>query len=70
MNTVKQTFMHPLQSSPACDRINATQRRIECPGCGFLLAQAEPTTIVRDLLLYCRKCKRPIRVNLNIAREP
>ena len=70
MDTTKQTFTAQLQSSHTCDRIKATRKRIECPSCKFLLAEAEPTTVVRDLLLYCRKCKRPVRVNLNIAKEP
>ena len=74
MNTPKQTFCAQtnkvLHNSPARDRIIAKQTPVKCPACGFLLAKAEPTTEVRDLLLYCRKCRKTVRVNLNIAREP
>lgn len=70
MNTPKQTFSQVLHNTPACDKIIATQTPVKCPVCGFLLAKAEPTTTVKNLLLYCRKCRKPVRVNLNIAREP
>lgn len=50
--------------------MKTNQRPITCPVCGFLLARAEPTTRVTDLLLFCRKCRKQVRVNLNIAREP
>ena len=74
MNTPKQTFpsgndsvLHP---SPAYDKIKPKQSRVECPICGRLLAKAEPTTVVSDLLIRCGRCGTLVRLEWNIAPEP
>lgn len=70
MNAAKQTFREGLNNTPACDRIKAKQSRVECPICGRLLAKAEPTTVVSDLLIRCARCGTMIRLEWNIAPEP
>ena len=74
MDTPKQTFSQQtntvLHNSPACDRIKPKQTDIKCPACGFLLARSEPNTQVKNLLLYCRRCRKQVRVNLNSELEP
>ena len=62
-----------MNNSKGCDTMRTNQgvvTPIKCPLCGFLLAKAEPATKVENLLLFCRKCRKQVRVNLNIAREP
>ena len=71
MNTTKQTFAAPLQSSHACDRINATEGWLICPACRKQkLARIMPTTRVIDLALHCKKCNREVVVNISTEPEP
>lgn len=51
-----------------CDIMQTNQGRLTCPQCGFLLARTLPGTRVTDLLLYCRKCRKQVLVN--IPSEP
>lgn len=74
MDTPKQTFPMAMKSvlhnSPACDKIKANQRRVTCPDCGFLLARVLPGASASGLLLYCRKCRKQIAVNIPKPSEP
>ena len=67
MNQHNKTFATQLHNSPACDIISVNKGRYCCPGCGALLARTGPTTKVVDLLLYCRRCR--MQVNVNIANQ-
>lgn len=53
-----------MQNLKDCGKINANQGRLTCPDCGFLLARFEKGATVSGLLLYCRKCKKQIVVNI------
>lgn len=62
-----------MKNPAGCGKMETNQRPvslIKCPVCGFLLAKAEPTTRVTDLLLYCRRCRMQVRLNLNNTSEP
>ena len=68
MNAPKQTFRTPtnavLHSSPAYDKIKATQNWLVCPVCQKQkLARLLPTTEVKDLALHCKRCNREVIVN-------
>lgn len=71
MDTQKQTFRGQkdsfglsLTDSPARDKIKANPDRLGCPDCGFLLARILPTTQATDLLLFCRRCRKQVLVNI------
>ena len=53
-----------LQFSEECGRIKTNQGRVICPECGFLLARIAPGASAYGLLLYCRKCRKQIPVNI------
>lgn len=70
MNQHDKTFSAVLINSPACDIISANKGRCCCPGCGALLARTVPTTRVTDLLLYCRRCRKQVNVNIANSSAP
>ena len=53
-----------LTHSAHSEQTQDDQGRITCPGCGFLLARTLPGASARGLLLYCRKCRKQIAVNI------
>ena len=46
------------------DIMQTKQGRITCPQCGFLLARTLPGAKASGLLLYCRKCRKQIAINI------
>ena len=68
MNTPKQTFCKQnnslLLDSPVCGIIKPNKRQVTCPTCGFLLARTLPGARAFGLLLYCRKCRKQVAVNI------
>lgn len=70
MNQTQKTFSPQLTGVPACDIIKAQQRRVTCPACRTTLLFPKPTTVAKDLPLWCRRCKREVIVNISPEPEP
>ena len=43
---------------------NKIKYTITCPDCGFLLARTLPGAKASGLLLYCRKCRKQVAINI------
>lgn len=50
--------------SDGCGKMKTNQGRLICPDCGFLLARVLPGAKASGLLLYCRKCRKQVAVNI------
>ena len=71
MNTNNKTFSKVLQSSPACDRINANNGWLICPRCGRgKVLKLLPTTQATDLTVHCKICKQESVVNIPSVPVP
>ena len=68
MNTPKQTFDGRLNSQTDCGKIRTNREWLVCPRCkkGKLILLL-PTTVAKDLPLYCKRCGEVI---VNIPSEP
>lgn len=53
-----------MNNSSGCDKIETNQGRVICPDCGFLLARMLPGAKASGLLLYCRKCRKQVALNI------
>lgn len=53
-----------MKKTKAYGKMETNQERVDCPTCGFLLARVLPGAKASGLLLYCRKCRRQILVNI------
>lgn len=55
-----------LTNSPECGRIERDERWIVCPACGRgKVLKALPTTEVKDLPVYCKRCHQQSIVNIS-----
>lgn len=71
MDTPCKTFPAILTASPACGIIKPNKRWIYCPRCcRAKLLQVLPTTVCKDLILYCKVCKAEIVVNIDQVPVP
>lgn len=64
MNTHNKTFCNEnkcsksaLTAIPARDIIIANTKRVDCPGCGFLIGRVIPGENPSGALYYCRRCR-------------
>lgn len=53
-----------MQKNQKCGKMEANQGRLTCPDCGFLLARVLPGAKASGLLLYCRRCRKQVSVNI------
>ena len=71
MDTTKQTFAAPLQSSHACDRINANRKPVPCPACHKgAVAYLLPETVIRNLPVKCKRCGVESVLNIPVVPVP
>lgn len=60
-----------LQSSEMCGKIKTNQGWLRCPACGRgRVLQLLPTTQAKDLVVYCKVCKKESIVNIPSVPVP
>lgn len=60
-----------MQTEASCGKMRTYRRWVLCPKCGRTkVLQVLPTTVCRDLIVYCKSCKKESIVNIPSVPVP
>ena len=57
--------MEKLKEAHGCAKLIVRDGWLVCPGCHKRLLRVEPNTAAQNLIVYCRNCKRTVRVDID-----